>query len=81
MKYAVNVGIPAFTWTTDEDLALEDSELKGLIHDYTNNMQTQFVLGLLDIDDDAVWAEYENGLLERGLERYLEVKAEIWGVK
>ncbi len=80
MKYAVNVGIPAFTWTTDEDLALEDSELKGLIHDYTNNMQTQFILGILDIDDDAVWAEYENGLLERGLERYLEVKAEVWGL-
>ena len=80
MKYAVNVGIPEIVWTTDEDLALEDAELATQITDYAANMWTQFILGTIDINDDAQWEAYEKGLQNYGLERWLEIKAEMWGL-
>ena len=81
MSYAVSNGVPSFVWNTDEDLALEISDLEGQITDYAANMWTQFILGALDINDDAQWAAYEQGLEELDLDRYLELKAQLWGIE
>lgn len=79
-QYAVEDGRPVIIWCTDEDLILEQSELNTQISDYAANMWTQFILGTLDINDDAQWAAYEQGLKDNGLDRFLEVLNEYWGL-
>ena len=79
-QYAVHDGRPAFVWCMDEELILEQSELNTQISDYAANMWTQFILGTLDINDDAQWAAYEQGLKDNGLDRFLEVLNEYWGL-
>lgn len=39
---------------------------------------TEFILGVRDIDDNAVWQAYLNELNDMGLERYLEVCDEYY---
>lgn len=69
---AVMTGFPPTVWCMDEDLIQEMSELKTQV--VTNGIITyvdKFILGVLDIHDDQVWADYIQELEDRGLEQYL----------
>lgn len=77
-EYVRYDGRPGVIWCEDEDLALEMEELNKLIMDYTKNQYSQFLLGVQDVNDDDVWAAYEQGLEDLNLDHYLEVQAEYW---
>ena len=71
--YYVWHNIPDIVWCADEDLMLERADMQTLFNDYILTACTQFVMGDLDINDDAAWEEYKAGLEDLGLQDYLEV--------
>lgn len=50
------------------------SDIATAINDYFNQQQAMFVSGELDVDDDAQWKSYVDGLYSLGLEDWLEVR-------
>lgn len=50
------------------------SDISTAITDYFNQQQAMFVSGQIDIDDDAQWKSYVDGLYALGLEDWLEVR-------
>ena len=50
------------------------SDIATAIRDYFNQQQAMFVSGELDINDDAQWKNYVDGLYALGLEDWLEVR-------
>lgn len=71
--YAVLGNIPHLTWCSDEDILAEYSELSTAIGEYVRAGYASFILGNTDIDNDADWQAYLNGLEAAGLSRYLEI--------
>jgi putative aldouronate transport system substrate-binding protein len=69
----VKSGIPAIVWCNDADIITEFTDLKTTIDNYVKQSYTQFILGTLDINDDAAWQTYLTELDNMGLERYLDV--------
>ena len=76
--YYTPIGLPLVAWVTDEDAATEISELKILLDDYVKTSTTQFVMGVLDIEDDAAWENYKAELNNMGLERYVELSQQYY---
>ena len=58
-------------------MATEISELSILLGDYVKKSYTQFILGVVDIDDDTAWDAYKAELNNMGLERYIELSQEV----
>ena len=75
--YYVSVEFPIVPWVMDEDMATEISELSILLGDYVKKSYTQFILGVVDIDDDTAWDAYKAELNNMGLERYIELSQEV----
>lgn len=72
--YAQFTKLPQTVWCDDTDLINEFTELKSLIvNDYIIGSATQFIIGTMDVNDDAQWDQYLKGLQERGLDHFLEV--------
>ena len=71
--YYVGKGLPLISWSIDEEIAVELSELQILIEEYTEQSYTEFILGVRDINDDSEWEAYKAELIEMGLERYIEL--------
>ena len=71
--YAVMGNIPSVVWCADEDVLAEYSELNTTIGEYVRSSYASFILGKTDIDNDADWQAYLDGLEQVGLSRYLEV--------
>lgn len=69
--YYVNHHIPDIVWCADEDVTLAVSEYATLINEYIKTMDTQFVMGTLDINDDAQWQAYLDELDAMGLQDYI----------
>lgn len=69
--YYVNHNIPDIVWCADEDVTLAVSEYATLINEYIKTMDTQFVMGTLDINDDAQWQAYLDELDAMGLQDYI----------
>lgn len=59
-------------WFSAED-ATELAQLQTNLDDYVNRTNAEFITGQRDINDDAAWAEYLQGLTDLGLPRYLEL--------
>lgn len=78
--YGVKGNIPAVVWCADEDLLVEYSELSTTIGEYVRSSYASFILGKTDIDNDADWQAYLDGLEDLGLSRYLEVLDEYYGL-
>ena len=78
--YYVWHNIPDVVWCADDDLKLEMADMQTLFNDYILTACTQFVMGDLDINDDAAWEEYVAGLEDLGLADYLEIIAEYYGI-
>ena len=78
--YYVNHHIPDIVWCEDEDVTLAVSEYATLINDYIKTMDTQFVMGALDINDDAAWQAYLDELNAMGLEDYIAQLENYYGL-
>lgn len=50
------------------------SDNSTAITDYFEQQQAQFISGELDVDDDAQWQSYVDGIKALGLEKWLEVR-------
>ena len=64
-------------WTNDPEIGTEFGELSSNLRTYISQSYTSFVMGMIDINDDAVWEEYINGLDAVGLQRYLEIADQV----
>lgn len=78
--YCVKGNIPAIVWCSDEDILAEYSEYKTLIGEYVRAEYAKFIMGTTDIDNDADWQAYLDGLEALGLPRYLEVLNAYYGL-
>lgn len=78
--YCVKGNIPEIVWCGDEELLAEYSELNTTIGEYVRSSYASFILGKTDIDNDADWQAYLDGLEELGLSRYLEVLNSYYGL-
>jgi len=78
--YGVKGNVPEVVWCDDEDLLAEYSELNTTIGEYVRAGYASFILGNTDIDNDADWQAYLDGLEAIGLSRYLEVLHTYLGV-
>ena len=67
-------------WCADEELLAEYSELNTTIGEYVRSSYASFILGKTDIDNDADWQAYLDGLESLGLSRYLEVLNTYYGL-
>ena len=78
--YCVKGNIPEIVWCADEELLAEYSELNTTIGEYVRSSYASFILGKTDIDNDADWQAYLDGLESLGLSRYLEVLNTYYGL-
>lgn len=78
--YYVDHNIPYTVWAPDDVIA-EYTELKTLIDEYILVSDTEFIMGIKDIHNDAQWQEYLDQLNDMGLERYIEVLYSYYGLK
>ncbi len=79
-QYAKDVGWPQMTWCDDLDLAAEKSEYAGLIHGDITTALHEFIMGIRDINDDAAWESYVQMIEDDGLEDYLAICREYYGL-
>ena len=64
--------VPALVYTTEEQEAY--NELSNTITTFYREYEDRFILGDLDVDDDAVWQAYLDTLYnEMGMEDYLKI--------
>lgn len=80
-SYYVNHHTPNIVWCADDDLNQKRSDLKTQINEYIRSTTTQFIMGRLDVNDDAVWQNYLDELDKMGLEEYIEVLAQYYGLE
>ncbi len=78
--YCVKGNIPEIVWCADEELLAEYSELNTTIGEYVRSSYASFILGKTDIDNDADWQSYLDGLEDLGLSHYLEVLNTYYGL-
>ncbi len=76
--YYVWHNIPDVVWCADEDLIQERSDFQTDFNDYINTMNTKFVMGEIDINDDAAWEDYKAELDAMGLADYIDVVAQYY---
>ena len=65
--------IPQIVWCDDQDLLDEKADLSTAIDPKLIEYATNFIMGKLDVEDDAVWEAFKTDLNKMGLERYIEV--------
>jgi len=78
--YYVPHNTPYTVWA-EEDVMAEYSELSALINEYIKVSDTEFIMGIKDINDDAQWQAYLDQLDQMGLDRYIEVLEQYYGLK
>lgn len=78
--YGKYCNIPALVWCADEELTAEFNELRTMITEYVKASYADFIMGKTDIDSDADWQAYLDGLENLGLSRYIEVLTEYYGL-
>lgn len=70
--YQTKEPIPSF-WVGLDDVD-HFADISTAITDYFEQHQAMFVTGELDVDDDAVWQEYVDGIKALGLEDWLSMQ-------
>ena len=72
---AMNANQPYAPEPWFDDYASEESGILGYgpMFDLTETCREQFILGDLDVNDDAVWADYCAQLEDSGLQAYLDL--------
>jgi putative aldouronate transport system substrate-binding protein len=64
--------IPSF-WVAVDSID-RYSDIATALNDYFNQQQAMFVTGELDVNDDAEWKNYVDGLYSLGLEDWLNIR-------
>ena len=70
VKYST---VPQIVWCEDQDLIDERTDLKTQIDPLLIEYATNFLMGKLDVNDDAVWEAFKADLEAKGLERLMEL--------
>ncbi|WP_455618143.1 extracellular solute-binding protein [Eisenbergiella sp.] len=70
--YLTKTTIPSF-WIPLDKID-RYSDIASALTDYFNQRQAMFISGEMDIDDDAQWQSYVDGLYALGLEDWMEVR-------
>lgn len=70
--YLTKTTIPSF-WIPLDKID-RYSDIASALTDYFNQRQAMFISGEIDIDDDAQWKSYVDGLYALGLEDWMEVR-------
>lgn len=78
--YYVWHNIPNIIWCSDTEVADKKANYQVLFNEYIQTMNTQFVMGKLDINDDAAWNEYLAKLNEMGLDDYISCLEVYFGL-
>ncbi|HHV97852.1 MAG TPA: hypothetical protein GXX37_15575 [Clostridiaceae bacterium] len=79
--YYVWHNIPPIIWSNDTDLAADIADYRTLFNDYIGSTSTAFILGELDINNDADWQQYVKTLEDMGLQDYLDCLARLYDLK
>ena len=66
--------------TIPRDLQDEFNVISTDLTTYYEEWMGAFLVGEMDVDDDATWEEYLMGLNDIGLERYVEIYNEAYQV-
>ena len=75
IPYAVGKRMPSLEYylkPTDDEMVVYEEYYVGL-KSYFEEMRDKFIMGLEDVNDDAVWEKYCQGMKDAGLEELLEV--------
>ena len=75
--YGVEDNIPYIIWAAD-DVIVEVSEYSALIKGFIQQADTEFIMGIRDINDDAQWEAYLEELNSYGLEDYIDLLYEYY---
>lgn len=68
--------VPNLKYSEDENA--EAAELSTLIRTYVNESMTRFIVGDLDINDDAAWETYKGELSSMQLSRWIELAQQCY---
>ncbi len=80
LPYSIMSEFPQIVWCEDTDLSAEKAELTDLFTKYILNNCTKFIMGDKDLDSDADWQAFLDGLQKMDPDHYLEVvRAYYWG--
>lgn len=66
--------VPQIVWCEDQDIIDERTDLKTLLDSLFIEYATNFIMGKLDVNDDAVWEAYKADLEAKGLSRLTELQ-------
>jgi len=78
--YYVNHNTPTVVWAEDDVIA-DVGEYSSMINDFILTADTEFVMGIRDINDDAQWQAYLDELDAMGLQDYIELLNVYYGLK
>ncbi|MGI5894053.1 MAG: hypothetical protein ACOX6P_05595 [Candidatus Merdivicinus sp.] len=78
--YYVWHNIPDVVWNSDADIANAKADYQVSFNEYIAATDTAFVLGNLDIDNDADWQNYLDTLNSMGLDQYIETLEKFYGL-
>lgn len=76
--YYVWHNIPDVVWCADEDVLTKRTDYRTMFNEYIKATNTAFVVGVMDIDNDADWQSYLDTLESMGLQDYLETLAQYY---
>lgn len=79
--YYVNHNTPDVVWCTDTSLVQSYTEQKAMFEEYIRTINTQFIMGAMDVNDDAVWNGYLADLEGMGLPGYIDTLAAYYGLE
>lgn len=71
--YYVPHNIPDVVWCNDQDLITKRTDYTTIFNEYIGNSNTAFVVGTMDINNDADWQKYVDKLNSMELDDYLQV--------
>lgn len=74
--YYVWHNVPDIVWCDDNDVITERTDYMALFKEYIDTANTAFVVGTMDINNDADWQNYLDTLNSMGLDDYLNILAE-----
>jgi len=72
--------IKSIAWELTEAQDKELINLETVLNDVRDEYITKFILGTLDVNDDAVWRQFQDDLKKAGLERAREIREAAFSV-
>ena len=76
--YVTYCDIPLIVWNSDQDMLDERTDLETALEPKLKEYATNFIMGKIDVNDDAAWEAYKADLESMGLSRYIELQGEYY---